>query len=644
MRAKLLATFTSVALFVGVLAGTASEAATRVALVIANASYPSAKLANPLTDADIVGERLRATGFEVEIVRDVRLGDFDAAIKRFAGKASGADVALFYFAGHGFAISDGVKPRNYLLSVEADVTSRSDRVLRAGGIPLDEIVVDIGGKAKSTLVFVDACRNDPRVSRAVGGVGRGLARIETPVTANIFVGLSTRPGTVAADGEPGEGSPFARAFATEMFQPGQRLDDAFTEVRKAVTAATERAQQPEIVQNDLDNALVLVAKAASDAGTPTKLDPLAQEAAAVWPSVETSDNVTVLMQFRERYAGTVEADLASVRIAELAKTAAGTKVVRLEPAKAPQAGTVGPDGALRIAAHPRLVRRMTFDAAGGRIISVGLDRMMRTFDSRTGAKEAEAPGADYPSGFSPDGRLHASQYDDTIEVRETATGNTVARFQAEGFRFLVFAFSPDGRYLAGGGWGPGDDNDIRVFDMARQEAVTVLRGHSNSVEGLVFLADSGRLLSSSADKSWRIFEVASGRTLASAKLKAGAGGVVDARLSPDESLVAAGGGKPVLRIWNAANGKLTTEWKNLPIEPGIVAWAPTGGLIAFSGHRNGIVYIADPARKRVLKELKGHISPVRDLHFSPDGTRIAAGAEDGSIRIWPLDAAVLAAQ
>ena len=37
------------------------------------------------------------------------------------------------------------------------------------------IVGGLIGKAQATLVFVDACRSDPRVSRAVGGQARGFA-------------------------------------------------------------------------------------------------------------------------------------------------------------------------------------------------------------------------------------------------------------------------------------------------------------------------------------------------------------------------------------------------------------------------------------------------------------------------------------
>jgi uncharacterized caspase-like protein len=230
----------------------------RVALVVANGAYMATPLANPGVDAGIVAASLEAMGFKVEVARDADLATFGDALSSFRDRAKGADVALFYFAGHGFALPDGLKPRNYLMSTSADLSSRSDLVLRAGGVPLDEVVDGIAGAAKITLVFVDACRKDPQSKRGGAAEGRGLARIEATGLTNVFIGLSTRIDQTAADGDPGKGSPFARAFAQSMPKKALRLDDAFREVRKAVMEETGGKQLPDVQQDDLDVPLVLM--------------------------------------------------------------------------------------------------------------------------------------------------------------------------------------------------------------------------------------------------------------------------------------------------------------------------------------------------------------------------------------------------
>lgn len=44
--------------------------------------------------------------------------------------------------------------------------------------------------------------------------------------------------------------------------------------------------------------------------------------------------------------------------------------------------------------------------------------------------------------------------------------------------------------------------------------------------------------------------------------------------------------------------------------------------------------------KAILGPVKGHVSSVRSIRFSPDGRHIASGSEDGTIRIWDIENAV----
>ncbi|MBU2532539.1 MAG: SEL1-like repeat protein, partial [Alphaproteobacteria bacterium] len=257
---------------------------TRVALIVANADYAQAALRNPTVDAGLVEGALDALGFTVVVVANASLGAFDDAISDFALRAKGADLALFYFAGHGFAVTDRGVPRNYLMSTDADVTSSSERVLRSGGIPLDDVIAAISDQAKTTLVFIDACRNDPRISRAAGGRGRSAVAIDRTVGESVFVGLSTRLGDVALDGAPGKGSPFATAFATRIGAPGKRLDDVFTDIRLAVEAETKRFQRPDVGRYDLTVPVVLKPEVVAPTVTTIQVDPC-RDAATHWSAI-----------------------------------------------------------------------------------------------------------------------------------------------------------------------------------------------------------------------------------------------------------------------------------------------------------------------------------------------------------------------
>src|ERR1700730_1593670 len=75
----------------------------RVALVIGNSQYShvTPKLASPANDAHDISQALVSVGFDVILETDIGKAKFDRSLAEFARKASGADTALFYYAGLG---------------------------------------------------------------------------------------------------------------------------------------------------------------------------------------------------------------------------------------------------------------------------------------------------------------------------------------------------------------------------------------------------------------------------------------------------------------------------------------------------------------------------------------------------------------
>ena len=167
------------------------------------------------------------------------LDGFEQAISDFAETAKGADLALFYFSGHGFSVASGGLQQNLLMATSANFKAKTTLALQQGGEPLEHVEETIIGHARATLIFIDACRNVPAL--ATRGVGsRGFAPIDRSALEGAYVVLSTREGKTAADGEAGQGSPFARAFATVAPTPGLRIEDAYALIREKVRAADVR--------------------------------------------------------------------------------------------------------------------------------------------------------------------------------------------------------------------------------------------------------------------------------------------------------------------------------------------------------------------------------------------------------------------
>jgi len=155
--------------------GDAALADKRVAFVVGNGAYKNvAPLPNPPMDAKTMASTLRNVGFDVVEGYDLIRDKMTEKLLEFGHKAEGADIAVFYYAGHGIAMGG----TNYLLPVDADLKSEADVKLGATinvDVTLDQTMQD----AKVKLVFLDACRDNPfaktiRVSNASRSIGRGL--------------------------------------------------------------------------------------------------------------------------------------------------------------------------------------------------------------------------------------------------------------------------------------------------------------------------------------------------------------------------------------------------------------------------------------------------------------------------------------
>jgi uncharacterized caspase-like protein len=134
-----------------------AEAAKRVALVIGNGAYTATtRLENPPNDAADTAATLRRLDFEVLEVVDGDLRAMMAAIREFGERSTGADVALFYYAGHGLQVGD----INYMRPVSAHLTKEQDLEFEAVEVGLPVRLMNRSG-AKMKLVILDACRDNP---------------------------------------------------------------------------------------------------------------------------------------------------------------------------------------------------------------------------------------------------------------------------------------------------------------------------------------------------------------------------------------------------------------------------------------------------------------------------------------------------
>ena len=271
----------------------------RVALVVGNSDYSSAPaLANPTNDATAIGAALERLGFSVSLGLDQTNSEFRDLIYQFSRQAEGAELALFFYAGHGIQVAG----RNYLLPVDATVESETD--LDFAAVDLQLVLKQLERSARNSIVLPDACRDNPfetALSRSMGAtrsataLSRGLARVET--LGGALIGFATDPGAVAFDGD-GQHSPFTDALLSHMETPGLEINSLMTRVRADVVTATDRRQRPWATSSLLQE---------------VRLAPEAQPAADVTPQLVATaadgqgvppNPANAWEKFQERFDGT----------------------------------------------------------------------------------------------------------------------------------------------------------------------------------------------------------------------------------------------------------------------------------------------------------------------------------------------------
>jgi carboxyl-terminal processing protease len=279
----------------------------RVALVIGNSAYQNIpKLDNPRNDAALMASTLAQLGFTLigdGAQLDLDKTGLDVAIQRFGAAVQGADVAMFYYAGHGVQ----VRGSNYLVPVGANPTREADVDFQMVDLNLVLRQMEAAG-TKLNLVVLDACRNNPFGGRGLRAADGGLAQMRAP--EGTLISFATQPGNVALDGEGN--SPYTKALAATIRKPGLDIFQTFNEVGLAVKRSTGGSQQPWVSSSPIDGNFYFSAPPAT-----TNAPPPGDDAAQAWAATRDTSSVAVLDTFIDQYGNSIYAPFAKARRDEL---------------------------------------------------------------------------------------------------------------------------------------------------------------------------------------------------------------------------------------------------------------------------------------------------------------------------------------
>jgi len=205
---------------------TAAHAGKRVALLIGNNAYQNVgRLQTAINDARGVGATLRGLGFSVIIAENQSRRAMSEALLAFDKAVEPGDIALFFFAGHGFEI----RGQNYLLPTDIpEVREGQEELIRDAAFPASRIIDRLQERGARTAVLVlDACRNNP-FDRAGGRGLRGSGGLAAMTPAEgVFIMFSAGSKQIAMDRlsntDRATNSVFTRNLIRQLAEPDLTL-------------------------------------------------------------------------------------------------------------------------------------------------------------------------------------------------------------------------------------------------------------------------------------------------------------------------------------------------------------------------------------------------------------------------------------
>jgi WD40 repeat protein len=199
-------------------------------------------------------------------------------------------------------------------------------------------------------------------------------------------------------------------------------------------------------------------------------------------------------------------------------------------------------------------------------------------------------------------------------------------------RVLCLAFNHDGTLLATGSGEPSRSGELKTwkfpslaFDREFKDA------HSDTVFGVDFSRDGKYLASCAADKFVKVFETHTGKQVRS--FEGHTHQVLAVSWKADGSLLASAGADNLIKVWNFDTGEQQRSISSHSKQSTSIQFIGTGSnLVTASGDKTVRLHQAIDGDN--YRTLEGATDYLYSAAATADESLIAAGGEDGVLRLW----------
>jgi WD40 repeat protein len=216
-----------------------------------------------------------------------------------------------------------------------------------------------------------------------------------------------------------------------------------------------------------------------------------------------------------------------------------------------------------------------------------------------------------------------------VTIFDASTGKRTAIVDANSVNAWLASWTPNPTLVLVGS----RDQTIGVRDIARNERVSVLRGHHGLPRAADTNADGTRVVTgcSHRDTSVKLWDLRSGDCLRT--LDGHADGVYSLAFRGDDQ-VASGSRDTTIRLWDLTSGATLRVLTGHSYHVHSLAWSHDRRRLLSSSMD---IRLWDADTGRCLRTLDGHTMVIRSVAWSPDGTLALSASHDGTARLWDVD-------